>query len=128
MISQYKIRRFFCRMSLLVVYGIFFAVQSTAYFDHKTGHTYRLDSDAFNTVKTVKHIQDGFSNGNSAEKKLTIRLNKKFQGQSAVLYGMFASRPNVHDFTKQPTRTYFDPLDATAFLTEHSLRGPPVTA
>jgi hypothetical protein len=123
-----KINTAFSRILLLAVYGVFFMVQSTAYFDHNTGHTYRLGTDVFNEAKIVKYQPDGFSNGNSPAKKLAIRLNKKFQAQSAILYAMFASKTPVADFIKQPSPVYFDPLDTAAFLLEHSLRGPPVVA
>ena len=125
--NTHKIYTGFLRILLLTVYGIFFAVQLTTYFDHSTGSTYRLNNPLFHTSKAVKYISDGFSNSDAAGKKLTIRLNKKFYPQSAVLYTMFVSRIPAFVFTKQSTYNSNNPFVESDFLSDHSLRGPPVT-
>ncbi|MES2371553.1 MAG: hypothetical protein V4557_03170 [Bacteroidota bacterium] len=128
MIPANTIRIFFSRILLLIVYGIFFTVQLTAYFDHRTRTTYRLNSEVFHGVKTVNHLTDGLTNSDAAGKKLTIRLNKKFYPQSTVLYAIFASRTPAFFFTKQLTYTCIHPFVDDVFLSDHSLRGPPVYA
>lgn len=128
MMPANKIHSFFSRMLLLVVYGIFFAIQLSAYFDHTTGTTYRLNSDVFHTGKTVKPIADGFSNSDATSKKLAVRLNKKFYAQSAVLYAMFVSKTPALSFTKLSTYSCIHPFVDAVTLSDHSLRGPPVYA
>ncbi len=124
--NTHKIYTSFLRMILLTVYGIFFTVQLTTYFDHGTGSTYRLNNPLFHTSKAVKHIADGFSNSDKAGTKLTIRLNKKFYPQSAVLYTAFVSKAPVFSFTKKSTYTNSNPFADFNFLSDHSLRGPPI--
>lgn len=123
-----KIHSFFSRILLLSVYVIFFTVQLTAYFDHRTGTTYRLNSDVFHAGKTVKPIADGLSNSDAAGTKITIRLNKKFYPQSAVLYAMFVSKTPAFSFTKLSTCSCIHPFVDAVTLSDHSLRGPPVYA
>jgi hypothetical protein len=126
--STYKIHTCILRILLLTMYGIFFAVQLTTYFDHSTGSTYRLNSEVLHTSKQLKHTPDGFSNNDASGKKLTIRLNKKFYPQSAVLYTMFVSKIPVAPFTKKVGNTCIHPFVESAFLSDHTLRGPPVSA
>lgn len=128
MIPPSKIQSFFSRTLLLVVYSIFFTIQLTAYFDHRTGTTYRLSSDVFHETKTVNHTADGLSNSDAPGKKLTIRLNKKFYPQSAVLYAMFVSKTPTFSCTKQSTYTCIHPFVDDVLLSDHSLRGPPLYA
>ncbi|MES2329516.1 MAG: hypothetical protein V4539_07935 [Bacteroidota bacterium] len=112
-------------MALLAVYAVFFTVQLTSYFDHRSGSTYRLSSDAFHAPKPVKQVAHGFSNSDAAGKKISIRLNKKFQPQSAVLYTEHLSASESSLFAKQLSISYSAPFTTTFFLLNHSLRGPP---
>jgi hypothetical protein len=123
-----KIHAGLLRILLLVMYGIFFTVQLTTYFDHRTGSTYRLNNQVFHTSKAIKQPTDGFLSGDSKGKKLTIRLNKKFHPQSALLYAMFVSKAPAFSFTKQPPGICDNPFIGATFLSDHSLRGPPAAA
>jgi hypothetical protein len=122
---------FFClgKLPLLVLYISFFTVQLFFNFDIATAQpangtsvSFHQNSKGKNNLSVVRKA------GFPSDKKVTIRLNKRYQPRTAITCSPLIVQPIICLISSKLHVHYSAGFIPSSIPPAHSLRGPPVVA
>ena len=123
-LKQHKIFFKFSKISLLLLYIPFFVVQG--FFNFDTPFSYK-QTPTVTIGKQVagKKATPSFHSDKANNKERSIRLNKRFQPESAPVILPPISKEAIYLVKANIFYTYPDPLLLSSHLLANKLRGPP---
>ena len=116
------------KMSILLLYVCFFFVQLSYNIDIlRFSNTPIIQATIIinNSSQSSKIISKATKPSN---KKVNIRLNKRFQPESFLLTGILTSPLRLEFFLSKISFCYTNPTPANAHFISSTLRGPPYVA
>lgn len=118
----------FCRFYLLLLYIPFFIVQGFLNFDAQCYYHANSTYTRFGAESKNQQEISYYNTNKLLNKKVCIRLNKRFQPENAPILITPFLEMAVYCTNTNILYTYPDPISTSPHLLANKLRGPPVIA